>query len=51
MGIWDYILLAAVTLALAAAICAVVRGKRQGRGCGGSCAGCLYRDSCEKKTK
>lgn len=40
MNIFDYLILAAIVLAASFAIRKVILDRKQGKGCGGNCAGC-----------
>lgn len=40
MNVFDYLIIAAVALALLFAIRRCILNKKQGKGCGGNCAGC-----------
>ena len=47
MGFWDYVIIAAILAALAAAVCFTVRNRKRGKSCCGdcsSCGGCGYTD-------
>ncbi len=47
MTIYDFVILAVVVLAVGFAIHRVILNKKQGKGCGGNCAGCMM--NCSKR--
>ena len=40
MGIWDYVIIAILGVAIGLAIGTCVRNRKQGKTCDGNCAGC-----------
>lgn len=47
MNIFDYLVIALVLLAVGFALRRVILSKKQGKGCGGNCAGCSM--DCSKR--
>ena len=50
MNLWDILILLAVASAVFLAVYRRRRDKNSGRGCCGSCEGCLRGTSCRQKT-
>ena len=50
MNGWDYLILALVLAAVAAALWATIRSKKKG-GCRCGCEGCPHRSGCQKDEK
>ncbi|MGI6280379.1 MAG: FeoB-associated Cys-rich membrane protein [Acutalibacteraceae bacterium] len=40
MNVWDIIIISAIVISIAAAIFAIVKRRKKGKGCCGSCSGC-----------
>ena len=49
MNLWDILLLAGLAVAVILALRGLVLRRRQGKGCGGGCAGCTL--DCERRTE
>ncbi len=46
MGVWDYIIIGLIALAVAGAVAGIIRNRKRGKGCCADCskcAGCAYK--------